>query len=109
MDPGEVPEDFPRDPITPVVTGRTPKVCVRLADGLYRSGQTDEERRIRWQVCEDLVMQLELAARRDVIAHPSRDRRATLERISAALRRKNWLSASELEWTIRRLQTTLEW
>jgi hypothetical protein len=104
-----VPDDFPGNSTTAVVAGAQPKICVRESGGKYVSGQTDAERRERWDICEDLAHQLIPKARNDAAAHPAHDADTTLERIRVAVARKNWVSPEELNWLIVRLRTLLNW
>jgi hypothetical protein len=105
----DVPEDFPRDTTPAVVSGAQPKVCAWLSKGRYLTGQTDDERRERWLLCEDLARQLIRVAQKDALAHPDQSRPQTLERVRASVRRKGWVSTDELPWLIERLQQLLRW
>ncbi|MHB9838298.1 hypothetical protein Q8F57_026080 [Paraburkholderia terrae] len=109
MEVGDVPDDFPRDAMTAVVSGATPKVCVRLVSGVYCANQPDEERLERWLICEDLAVQLVPVARRDAVSNPALSARQTLQRVKAAVQAKNWLPAGELDWLVRRLAALLHW
>ncbi|WP_321815192.1 MULTISPECIES: hypothetical protein [unclassified Paraburkholderia] len=104
-----VPDDFPRDGSNGVVAGAQPKICVVLSDGKYIAGQTDAERKERWDICEDLAHQLMPKAQKDAAAHPEHSRDVTLERVRVAVARKNWVSSPELSWLISRLRALLNW
>lgn len=77
----EVPEDFPNGTLSAIVPGATPKLCVKLSDGVYRANQSEEERRERWLICEDLATQLVPVVERDARTHPQQSREETLERM----------------------------
>ncbi|NVH75744.1 hypothetical protein FSB08_25180 [Paraburkholderia sp. JPY432] len=109
MNPVDVPEEFPCDAVPGVVPGVQPKICARLSDGFYVVGQSADERRERWLLCEDLASQLVSVARKDALSHPQHSRQQTLERVRAAVARKAWVSTEELAWLIRRVQTVLGW
>lgn len=104
----DVPEDFPRVVIPAVVTGAQPKVCVREIDGRYVTGQTDEERIERWDICEDLAQQLLPVAQKDAAGHPGHAAEETLRRVRISVERKGWVSEAELDWLIRRLGVLLQ-
>lgn len=105
----DVPEAFPRDAVSPVVTGTQPKVCGRLSAGVYVVGQSDDERRERWLLCEDLARQLVGIAEKDALAHPDQSPSQTLMRVEISVRRKKWVSPDELAWLVQRLRTLLDW
>lgn len=107
--PSSVPDDFPRDATPGVVAGAQPKVCVVMSEGKYVAAQTAIEREERWCICEDLAHQLVPKAVKDATAHPEHDQDVTLERVSAAVARKGWVSEDELAWLISRLRALLNW
>lgn len=107
MSADDVPNDFPRDVTSAAVSGSSPKVCVRLVDGIYQSCLSVEERRERWTICEDLAHQFVSVAHKDAVAHPQHSLEQTVERVKAAVRAKRWLSSGELAWLGKRLHTLL--
>jgi hypothetical protein len=109
MEVGDVPDDFPRDTTAAVVSGATPKVCVRLVGRKYCADQSDDERLECWLVCEDLAAQLVAVATRDAVSNPELSRQQTLQRVKTAVQAKNWLPAGELDWLLRRLKALLGW
>ena len=109
MEPYEVPEKFPRDTMPAVMPGVQPKIGVVLHDGIYIAGQTSEERYERWLICEDLVGQLAVVAKKDSAAHPEQSQEQTLERMRVSVARKTWVSPDELAWLMHRLRTLLGW
>lgn len=108
MNLNDVPEDFPRVAIPAVVTGVQPKIGVLEIDGRYVVGQTEEERYERWDICEDLALQLLPVARKDETAHPGQERERTLRRVRVSVSQKGWCSEDELDWLIGRLATLLQ-
>lgn len=52
-----IPADFPRDTPLASVPRTQPKLAVRLVDGRYITGHTDEEWLERYQDCEGLAQQ----------------------------------------------------
>ena len=107
METNDVPEGFPRESMPAVVPGAQPKVCARLSHGVYVAGQTDDERRERWLLCEDLANQLVSVAQKDALQYPNHTEPQTLERVRKSVPRKAWVSPGELTWLIRRLQALL--
>ncbi|WP_322046645.1 hypothetical protein [Paraburkholderia sp. J67] len=103
MAANDVPDDFPRDNSTAVVSGAGPKLCVRLVDGIYTAALSNEERRERWIICESLTRQLATVAKKDARAHPEHSTEQTVERVKSAVCAQRWLSSDELEWVGRRL------
>ena len=53
-----VPDDFPRDVTPASLSGAQPKLAGRLIEGKLVVGLTEDERRERWDICEDLAQQL---------------------------------------------------
>lgn len=109
MEEDDVPAEFPRDPTPAVVPGAQPKVCARLSHGVYVAGQTGDERRERWLVCEDLAKQLVPVARKDALSHANHSPHQTLERVRVSVAHKVWVSSDELAWLMLRLQALLGW
>lgn len=104
-----VPDDFPHRFGGGVVSGAHPRVCCVRVDRTYVSGETSSERGERWALCDDLAQQLVSVARSDAADHPGKTTEEVLARVGVAVERKNWVSAQELAWLIRRLQTLLGW
>jgi hypothetical protein len=102
-----VPHDFPDYGSPGVVAGAQPKICVVRSGGNYLAGQTGDERRERWDICEDLAHQLIPKARKDAATHPNHDADTTLMRVRDAVARKNWVSPDELNWVVSRLRVLL--
>ena len=63
-----MPEGFPRESTPAVVPGAQPKVCARLSRGGYVVGQSDDECRERWLLCEDHAKQLVPVTRKDALS-----------------------------------------
>jgi len=93
----------------PIFSGHdTPKSFKATQDG-FAERLPAIEREERWRICEDLAHQLVPKAVKDAMAHPEHDRDVTLERVSAAVARKGWVSEDELAWLISRLRALLNW
>ena len=105
----ELPDDFPHDSIAGVVPGAQPKICVTHSGGRYVAGQSSEERRDRWEVCEDLAQQLAPVASKEAALRPLQSHEKTLQRVLIAVARKGWVSPDELVWLICRLRVLLRW
>jgi hypothetical protein len=80
-----------------------------VSHGVYVAGQTDDERRERWLLCEDLAEQLVPVAQKDAVSHPHHSLHQTLERVRVSVARKAWVSPDELTWLMGRLQVLLGW
>lgn len=104
-----VPDDFPWDISPASLTGAQPKLAARLVDGKVVAGLTPQERRERWELCEDLAQQLAPKARHDAERHPHHSREMTLQRIRTAVAVRQWVSVVELTWLLARLRTLLGW
>jgi hypothetical protein len=106
-----VPDDFPRDQDLGSATGVQPKLLVRVGEGRYQSGLTEEELWTRYDVCEDLAAQLsDYASRKISAAGLSRD--VALSRVEKGLRLKvdsgEWdFSQAEVAWVVKRTQQLL--
>ena len=104
-----LPADFPRERGFGCVPGAQPKICVYLHNGKYVAGENAEELRRRWEMCEDLAHQLFPKAKMDAAVHPEHNNAVTLERVRAAVARKNWVSPAELTWLMSRVRALLSW
>lgn len=106
-----VPADFPRG-ILAAVPGVHPKLCVRLVEGKYVSGWTEEELRCRYDNCEDLARQLVAYLTRKAAENPAWTREFNLSRLEKALANKGrsgeWdVTADEQAWIMNRLKVIL--
>lgn len=96
------------------MSGVHPKLCVRLVDGKYISGWTEEELRSRYDNCEDLAHQLVAYATRKATENPVWTREFNLDRLEKALASKGrsgeWdITADEQAWIMARIQAILGW
>lgn len=103
-----VPADFPRG-ILAAVAGVQPKLCVRLIDGKYVSGWTEEELLSRYENCEDLAHQLVSYLTRKATENPDWTREFNLNRVVNALavkaQRGEWdITTEEQAWIMARIQ-----
>lgn len=108
-----VPADFPRG-IPAAVPGVHPKLCVRLIDGKYVSGWTNEELYCRYDNCEDLARQLVSYVTRKAIENPDWTREFNLNRLEKALASKGqsgvWdITTDEQVWIMARTKAILGW
>lgn len=110
-----VPADFPRDKPLASVPGAQPKLAVRLVDGKYISGLTDEEGLERYKCCEDLAQQCVTYCARKVAKVPALTRELCLTNVrkGCALKVQSgewvYLSEAELDWVIKRARQILGW
>jgi len=106
-----IPEDFPRG-ILAAVAGVQPKLCVRLVDGKYVAGWTNEELLVRYTNCEDLVQQLTTYVSRKALENPDWTIEFNLKRLEKALAGKGqsgeWdVTVVEQGWIMGRIRTNL--
>ena len=98
-----IPQDFPREPSPGAVPGAHPKLVLRKVGDTFRSGWTEEELALRYEVCADLVIQLIPYARRKFEANPDWGRKGLERRLAEGLRAKPWdLTEPEVAWLVAR-------
>jgi len=103
-----VPADFPRGNLA-AVAGVQPKLCVRLIDGKYVSGWTEEELLCRYENCEDMAHQLVSYLIRKANENPDWTREFNLNRVAMAMaakaQRGEWdITTDEQAWIMARIQ-----
>ncbi|MCV2352634.1 hypothetical protein LNV09_00510 [Paucibacter sp. B2R-40] len=99
-----IPDDFPREPPVGSVSGVQPKILVRLIDGKYVSGRTEEEIAERFDNCRDLVDQLFVYCKRKLSESPELLIDALLPKVKNAVIEKSWdVTAAELNWIMSKL------
>lgn len=100
-DDKRVPPDFPRQPCAGSVAGFQAKLALRLVDGEFVEGLTDEELYERYDACLDLVAQLTAYCRRKLIELPATTVEALLPRVRKGVENKGWeLTPDELTWVM---------
>lgn len=98
-----VPPDFPRRGAS-ALSGAHPKIGVRLMDGKFVAGETEEELGARYEACRDLVTQLTSYALRKQAEHPDQPIGELLRRVRAAVVRKGWgIDVGELHWVMQQV------
>lgn len=110
----KVPADFPRELSSALLAGSKPKLAIRLIDGKYYAGLTEEELLERYKACDDLAHQLASYCTRKESENPSWTRDFNLARTREGVARKVttglWdLSAAEQHWVMARVQQLLGW
>jgi len=104
-----VPEDFPRARDLASVSGFQPKLSVRLVDGKFTEGWTDEELYARFDACVDLVDQLVVYCSRKLAELPDKSLASLLPRVRKGVEAKNWgLTEAELDWVMKQLSNLME-
>ncbi|UCV22315.1 hypothetical protein [Ferribacterium limneticum] len=109
-----IPDDFPRETPLGSVPGIQPKIPVRLVEGRYIVGLTDEELLQRYEYCDDLVQQLVAYCRRKADEHPEWSHETTLGRMATGVARKGqsgeWdVTAEEQRWMVSQIKLLLGW
>lgn len=104
----QVPADFPRRGEPASLSGFQPKLGVRLVDGKFVEGWTDEELCARFDACADLVEQLTGYCNRKLAELPDTSLSALLPRVRKGVEAKDWgLSAEELDWIMKQLSSRM--
>jgi hypothetical protein len=109
-----IPANFPRALLGGAVSGAQPKLLVRLIDGEYVAGLTDDELLSRHNYCEDLVQQLVAYSLRKATANPEWTHEFNLARTTEALAEKGrtgeWdVTVDEQRWMMSRIVELLGW
>jgi hypothetical protein len=107
-----VPADFPMADVAGAVSGMHNKLLLTKYEGrMYQAGNTPPERYQRWLVFEDLAQKFCvkcLESKAGKRSHMSEV--AILEQyLDRMLNMRDWGSARELRWTIRRTAELLGW
>ncbi len=103
----QIPNDFPRCNFVQRVLLRADALpCCPPPCEIYTVPFSDDDQAERWELCEDLARALCHLAIRDAYR---RSHDEALTRIRAALRRRSWVTAAELDWVISRMRRLLGW
>lgn len=90
------------------IPGAQPKLSARRIGEKYWVGLTSDELHARFELCQDLVEQLVPYCRKKRAEHPEWPQEHLLEKVSNAVRAKNWdLSGPELLWVMRHVERML--
>jgi hypothetical protein len=102
-----VPADFPRDD-PGAVSGFQAKLAVRLVDGEFLEGWTNEELYERFDACADLVEQLTAYCHRKLKELPDATLSSLLPRVRKGVAAKGWdLTGAELDWIMDRVTNNM--
>jgi len=106
-----LPADFPRFTEESAVPGAQPKLVATLHQGkFYMAGCSPPELYSRWEVCEDLALQLKEQAKDSKVGKRSHMTEvAILEQYLTRLIEMRWTSMDEAHWVIRRVADLLHW
>ena len=105
-----IPDSFPREPCFGAVSGAQPKVLARKAGDIFVAGQTEPERRERYEICLDLVLQLLPYCQRKQVEKPAWSIEDIVRKTHHAIRGKSWnFSGAEIEWVMARVAQGLQW
>ncbi|MDC8773346.1 hypothetical protein [Roseateles albus] len=104
-----IPDDFPRHPSLGSVSGAQSKICVRLIDGKYIEGETNDELFERFDNCRDLVEQLDAYCCRKLLTRPQMELSALLSGVRKSVGQKGWdVTPAELDWIMSKLAQRLK-
>ncbi|TXD63271.1 hypothetical protein FUT88_03090 [Ralstonia sp. TCR112] len=109
-----IPTDFPRESPFGSAPGAQPKLLVRLVDGRYVTGLTEEERLERYEVCEDLAQQFVSYCSRKIAENRSLTHEMCLARarkgFALKVQQGEWdFSPAEQDWVMNRARRILGW
>ena len=99
-----VPPDFPEPAPVGGVSGAQPKVLARYEASRFVAA--GELRAARFEVCEDLAVQLVAYGRKKALEHPEWTPSEVAAKVDAAVRQRSFgwgLSPAEAEWVLKRL------
>lgn len=108
----KIPDDFPQYGPLASLAGVQPKVAVRknVANGTYYQGPSTAELQERYEICEDLTVQLISKCRANrSTKYASLSESDILERLLRQLLGTGWGSPQEMRWVIRQVATALAW
>lgn len=105
------PAHFPRDQALGAVSGVQPKLLIRKVGDTYIHGLSPEELYTRYDMCFDLVNQLEDYCRRKLNERSEWSALELFEKVEAGVRaRHDWgLSTGEEVWVMRNLCLRMKW
>lgn len=106
-----VPDDFPCPGVASSVAGFQPKLALVAHHGkFYLPGGTPPELFSRWDLCEDLAVQLVPTCRESKAGKRSHMSEAEiLDQYLPSLLKTGWGSTDEMRWVIRRTAEMLVW
>lgn len=105
-----VPADFPRAGVG-AVPGFQSKVLAVKSGDTYAQGMSESEAHARYQICFDLVNQLQAYCHRKLLEHPDWTPRILLSKLRiGVVRRYDWgCSPAELQWMLTQLCIRMNW
>jgi hypothetical protein len=107
----KVPTEFPRPTSEGALPGTQPKFSAVIYQGkFYLPGCTPPEIYERWQICEDIALQLAIKSRESragKLSHMSE--LAILDQYLSRLIRTNLTTEDEARWVIQRAAGILRW
>ncbi|UDF36523.1 UNVERIFIED_ORG: hypothetical protein LHJ69_05460 [Shinella sp. XGS7] len=102
-----VPSDFPRK-FGGSVSGVQNKLIVRMIDGRFVEGMTEDELWVRYEACQHLATKLTEHASRKRSEYAELSLGDFLRRLRAGAVKKGWdLTSEELDWVMGRVAVTL--
>lgn len=105
-----IPEDFPARVTVASISGAQPKLALVEVEGrYYPEGATLDDRRAQYEMCEDLAHQGVVYCQRKLAEGVVADPAAALKRLHKGLQGKDWCSAQQNVWIVRRVAILLSW
>lgn len=104
-----IPADFPRSRPPAALAGAQPKLAVRKVGDTFSVNFTPEELAARYEMCDDLLLQLLPYCNRKRREHPTWPSDQVVTKVAASLRTKGWgLTEPEIDWLTRQLSGQLK-
>lgn len=105
-----IPQDFPNDNYQSSLAGAQPKIALIEIDGkYYPEGNTPEQLLERYKLCEDLAEQGLAYCLRKIEDETVGDPTAAMIRLHDGLQSKDWCSAKQKTWIVKRVAKLGNW
>ena len=106
-----IPDDFPTgNPVLSSLSGAQPKLALVKVNGrFYAEGQTSDDVKRQYELCEDLAHQGAAYCQRKMAEKVVATEAAALERLFLGLQGKDWCSSEQKVWIVRRVAALQGW
>ena len=106
----DIPADFSARGTMASISGAQPKLALVEVEGrYYPEGATPDDRRAQYEMCEDLAHQGVVYCQRKLAEGVVADPAAAMKRLHKGLQGKDWCSAQQNVWIVRRVAILLSW
>ena len=105
-----IPPDFPSNNYSSSLSGAQPKMALVEVDGkYYAEGNTPDQQRERYLICEDLAEQGSAYCKRKIEEGVVPDCSAALLRMYTGIKDKGWCTDAQYRWIGRRVAALNNW